>query len=61
MAKVIVVGAGPAGIMAALSSAKNNEVVLIERNSILVKNLSLLVVEDVILQITEKLRSFLKK
>ena len=33
MAKVIVVGAGPAGIMAALSSAKNNEVVLIERNS----------------------------
>ena len=33
MATVIVVGAGPAGIMAALSSAKNNEVVLIERNS----------------------------
>ncbi len=29
MANVIVVGAGPAGIMAALSSAKNNEVVLI--------------------------------
>ncbi|WP_455796244.1 NAD(P)/FAD-dependent oxidoreductase [Clostridium butyricum] len=33
MENVIVVGAGPAGIMAALSSAKNNEVVLIERNS----------------------------
>lgn len=33
MAKVIVVGAGPAGIMAALSSSKNNEVVLIERNN----------------------------
>lgn len=33
MAKVIVVGAGPAGIMAALSSSKNNKVVLIERNS----------------------------
>ncbi len=33
MANVIVVGAGSAGIMAALSSAKNNEVVLIERNS----------------------------
>lgn len=33
MANIIVVGAGPAGIMAALSSAKNNEVVLIERNS----------------------------
>lgn len=32
MAKVIVVGAGPAGIMAALSAAKSNEVVLIERN-----------------------------
>lgn len=33
MAKVIVVGAGPAGIMASLSSSKNNEVVLIERNN----------------------------
>lgn len=33
MSKVIVVGAGPAGIMAALSSSKNNEVVLIERNN----------------------------
>ena len=32
MAKVIVVGGGPAGIMAALSAAKNNEVTLIERN-----------------------------
>lgn len=33
MAKVIVVGGGPAGIMAALSAAKNNQVILIERNS----------------------------
>lgn len=33
MAKVIVVGGGPAGIMAALTSAKNNDVILIERNS----------------------------
>ena len=33
MAKVIVVGAGPAGIMASLSAAKSNEVTLIERNS----------------------------
>lgn len=33
MAKVIIVGAGPAGIMAALSSSKNNEVILIERNN----------------------------
>lgn len=32
MAKVIVVGGGPAGIMAALTSAKNNDVTLIERN-----------------------------
>lgn len=32
MAKVIVIGGGPAGIMAALSAAKNNEVTLIERN-----------------------------
>lgn len=33
MAKVIVVGGGPAGIMASLSAAKNNEVILIERNN----------------------------
>ena len=32
LAKVIVVGGGPAGIMAALSAAKNNEVTLIKRN-----------------------------
>ena len=32
LAKVIVVGGGPAGIMAALSAAKYNEVTLIERN-----------------------------
>lgn len=32
LAKVIVVGGGPAGIMAALSAAKNNEVTLIEIN-----------------------------
>lgn len=32
MARVIIVGGGPAGIMAALSSAKNNEVILIEKN-----------------------------
>ncbi|MEG2354023.1 MAG: NAD(P)/FAD-dependent oxidoreductase [Clostridium sp.] len=41
MGKVIVVGAGPAGIMAALSSAKSNEVVLIERNSEIGKKLKL--------------------
>ncbi|WP_297523269.1 NAD(P)/FAD-dependent oxidoreductase [uncultured Clostridium sp.] len=33
MAKIIVVGAGPAGIMAALSAAKTNEVTLVERNN----------------------------
>ena len=32
MLKVIVVGGGPAGIMAAISAAKNSEVILIERN-----------------------------
>ncbi|MFQ7820937.1 NAD(P)/FAD-dependent oxidoreductase [Clostridium sp.] len=32
LARVIIVGGGPAGIMAALSAAKNNEVILIEKN-----------------------------
>ena len=32
MARVIIVGGGPACIMAALSAAKNNEVILIEKN-----------------------------
>ncbi|MBK5241700.1 NAD(P)/FAD-dependent oxidoreductase [Clostridium sp.] len=32
MLKVIVVGGGPAGIMAAISASKDNEVILIERN-----------------------------
>ncbi|MGG7145006.1 NAD(P)/FAD-dependent oxidoreductase [Clostridium nigeriense] len=41
MAKVIVVGAGPAGIMAALSASKNNEVILIERNNEIGKKLKL--------------------
>ena len=33
MSKVIVIGAGPAGIMASLSAVKNNEVILLERNN----------------------------
>lgn len=33
MANIIVVGAGPAGVMAAITSARNNEVILIERNN----------------------------
>ena len=33
MAKVIVVGGGPAGIMAALTASKTNEVILVERNN----------------------------
>lgn len=41
MSKVIVIGAGPAGIMAALSASKNNEVILIERNDEIGKKLKL--------------------
>lgn len=41
MAKVIVVGGGPAGIMAALTSAKTNDVILIERNNEIGKKLRL--------------------
>lgn len=41
MAKVIVVGGGPAGIMAALSASKTNEVILIERNNEIGKKLKL--------------------
>ena len=41
MAKVIVVGAGPAGIMASLSAARNNDVILIERNNEIGKKLKL--------------------
>ncbi len=31
MAKVIVIGAGPAGMMAAISAAENHEVILFRR------------------------------
>ncbi|ASW43045.1 NAD(P)/FAD-dependent oxidoreductase [Clostridium isatidis] len=41
MLKVIVIGAGPAGIMAALTAAKENEVVLVERNNEIGKKLKL--------------------
>lgn len=42
MSKIIVIGAGPAGIMASLSAAENNnEVILIERNSEIGKKLKL--------------------
>lgn len=41
MKKVIVIGAGPAGIMAALTASKNNEVVLIEKNNEIGKKLRL--------------------
>ena len=39
--KVIVVGGGPAGIMASLTASANNEVVLIERNNEIGKKLRL--------------------
>ncbi|WP_122639636.1 MULTISPECIES: NAD(P)/FAD-dependent oxidoreductase [unclassified Romboutsia] len=41
MAKVIVVGGGPSGMMAALTASKQHEVTLIERNSELGKKLKL--------------------
>lgn len=39
MSKVVVIGAGPAGIMAAITASKNNEVILIEGNDRLGKKL----------------------
>ncbi|WP_297636721.1 NAD(P)/FAD-dependent oxidoreductase [uncultured Clostridium sp.] len=41
MSKVIVVGAGPAGIMAAIKASEENEVILIERNDEIGKKLKL--------------------
>ena len=41
MAKIIVIGAGPAGIMAALSASKSNKVTLVERNNEIGKKLRL--------------------
>lgn len=41
MMKVIIVGAGPAGIMAALTASKTNEVILIEKNNEIGKKLKL--------------------
>ena len=41
MSKVIVIGGGPAGMMAALEATKYNEVVLVERNNELGKKLKL--------------------
>ena len=39
MSKVIVIGAGPAGMMAALEASKNHEVTLIEKNEKIGKKL----------------------
>lgn len=47
MAKVIVIGAGPAGMMAAISAAENHEVILLEGNERIGKSYLLLVKVDV--------------
>lgn len=39
MAKVIVIGAGPAGMMAAISATENHEVILLEGNERIGKKL----------------------
>ncbi|MGG7077564.1 NAD(P)/FAD-dependent oxidoreductase [Clostridium sardiniense] len=39
MSKIVVIGAGPAGMMAAITASKNNEVILIEGNDRLGKKL----------------------
>ena len=39
LAKVIVIGAGPAGMMAAISAAENHEVILLEGNERIGKKL----------------------
>jgi predicted Rossmann fold flavoprotein len=39
MSKVVVIGGGPAGMMAAITASKNNEVILIEKNEKLGKKL----------------------
>ncbi|MCT4509208.1 MAG: NAD(P)/FAD-dependent oxidoreductase [Tepidibacter sp.] len=41
MSKVIVIGAGPAGMMSAIAAARNNEVILIEKNKELGKKLKI--------------------
>lgn len=39
MSKVIVIGGGPSGMMAAINAAKNNDVVLVEKNNKLGKKM----------------------
>ena len=41
MKRVVVVGAGPAGILASIFASKNNEVIILERNSSPLKKLLL--------------------
>ena len=40
MSKVMVIGAGPAGIMAAITAAENHNVVLVDGNEKIAKKLS---------------------
>lgn len=50
MAKVIVIGAGPAGIMAAIHASKKHNVILLDGNDRIGKSYLLLEREDVMLQ-----------
>ena len=50
MAKVIVIGAGPAGIMAAITASKNHEVILLDGNDKVGKKLFITGKGDVMLQ-----------
>lgn len=59
MSKVIVIGAGPAGMMAAITAAKEHKVTLLDGNERLGKSCLLLVKVDVMLQMLRIFQNFL--